>query len=76
MEIISMNSFPDIDDLTQLFKYYLKCDSCSWETTFYESAGSIYLDDIKIRCPICKGKTVKSTVKRPFGCTNTQIIIK
>lgn len=66
MAFMYMDNFPGIDTLAQYFKYYLKCNSCSWETTFYESAGSIYLDDKKIKCPICKRKTVKSTVKNPL----------
>jgi len=44
-----------------LFKYLLKCKSCLWNITFYESTGSISINSKKIRCPVCKEKEIKVT---------------
>jgi hypothetical protein len=46
------------------YKHFLKCKSCLWNITFYESTGSIHLNSKKMCCPICKEREMKSlTVK-------------
>ncbi len=37
-----------------VFKHLLKCESCLWNITFYESTGYISVDSKKIDCPKCK----------------------
>jgi|tagenome__1003787_1003787.scaffolds.fasta_scaffold20738018_1 Zn finger protein HypA/HybF involved in hydrogenase expression len=45
-----------------IFKHLLKCTSCLWKLTFYESTGSsIPIDSKKMRCPACKEKEMDST---------------
>jgi len=44
-----------------LFKYLLKCKSCLWNITFYESTGSISINSKNIRYPVCKEKEIKVT---------------
>ena len=46
------------------FKHLLKCKSCLWKITFYESTGSIRLDSEKMRCPMCKEREMKSAIAR------------
>ena len=44
------------------FKHFLKCKSCLWKITFYESTGnSISINSKKIRCPVCKEKEMNFT---------------
>lgn len=45
------------------FKHFLKCKSCLWKITFYESPGNngISINSKKIRCPVCKEKEMNST---------------
>lgn len=49
-------------DKNLMFKHFLKCNSCLWEITIYESAGSSKsINSKKIRCPLCKEKEINST---------------
>jgi hypothetical protein len=52
----------DSDDNTdnQVFKYVLKCETCLWSISFYESTESIYLDSKKMHCPMCEEREKKS----------------
>ncbi len=43
----------DQSDQNILFKYFMRCDSCSWSASFYEASGNIHLDNVKLRCPTC-----------------------
>jgi hypothetical protein len=44
------------------FKHLLKCTSCLWKITFYESTEtSIPVNSKKIRCPVCKEKEMNSS---------------
>jgi hypothetical protein len=45
---------------SQVLKYYLKCEICSWSISFYESTESIYLDIGKMHCPMCEEREKKS----------------
>ena len=48
-----------LSDQDILFKYFIKCDSCSWSTSFYEASGNIQLDNARLRCPRCFKKEVR-----------------
>ena len=48
----------DQSDQDILFKYFIKCDSCPWSTSFYEASGSIHLDTVRLLCPTCFKKEV------------------
>lgn len=41
------------------FKYDLNCNQCSWNVSFYEVSGSIYLDSHKMLCPLCRQKDIR-----------------
>ena len=41
------------------FKYTLKCNQCSWNKSFYEASGSIYLNSHKMTCPYCKHREIR-----------------
>lgn len=56
------DSYNNTDNVNQSFKHFLKCKSCLWKITFYESTGSINLNSKKMRCPMCKEKEIKSAV--------------
>lgn len=45
---------------SQVLKYVLKCESCLWRISFYESTQSVCLDGKKMKCPICKDTKKKS----------------
>jgi hypothetical protein len=48
-------------NLNPIFKHFIKCKSCLWKITFYESTGaSIPINSNKIRCPVCKEKEMDS----------------
>jgi hypothetical protein len=49
--------------VSPLFKHFLKCKSCLWKVTFYESpsSNSTSINSKKIRCPVCKEKEMNST---------------
>ncbi len=49
----------DQSDQGILFKYFIKCDSCSWSTSFYEASGNIHLNTVRLRCSICFKKEVR-----------------
>ena len=52
----------NIDVNPTTFKHFIKCKSCLWKITFYESIEkSISINSKKIRCPICKEKEMNST---------------
>jgi len=59
----SKESFNNTDKVNSSFKHFLKCKSCLWKITFYESIGSssIFINNKKIRCPVCKEKEMDST---------------
>ncbi|HKO63733.1 MAG TPA: hypothetical protein VJU13_00900 [Candidatus Nitrosocosmicus sp.] len=42
-----------------LFKYFIKCDSCSWSTSFYEASGQIQIDAARLYCPVCFKRKVR-----------------
>ena len=46
------------------FKRLLKCKSCLWKITFYESTGSILINSENMRCPMCKERETKSAIAR------------
>ena len=49
-------------NLNPTFKHLLKCKSCLWKITFYESTGpSIPINSMKIRCPVCKEREMNSS---------------
>jgi hypothetical protein len=49
-------------NLNPTFKHLLKCKSCLWKITFYESAGpSIPINSKKLHCPVCKERQMNST---------------
>jgi hypothetical protein len=49
-------------NVNPIFKHFIKCNSCLWKITFYESTGrSISIDSKKMRCPVCKEKDMNST---------------
>jgi hypothetical protein len=52
------------DSINLPVKHLLKCKSCLWKITFYESTGSIRLDSEKMRCPMCQERGIKSAVAR------------
>ena len=37
----------------QVLKYVLKCESCLWKISFYESTESMYLNSKNMKCPMC-----------------------
>ena len=47
-------------NLNPKFKHFIKCNSCLWKITFYESTGCIPIDCKKIHCPMCKEKEMNS----------------
>src|SRR6476646_8777899 len=48
-------------NLNVTFKHFIKCKSCLWKITFYDSTGaSIPINSNKIRCPVCKEKEMDS----------------
>ena len=47
------------------FKYTLTCDECSWNISFYEASGSIYLNSHNMSCPFCKHREIK-WIKSPL----------
>ncbi len=47
------------------FKYNLRCNNCSWNISFYEASGSIYLNSHKMSCPFCKHREIM-WVKSPL----------
>lgn len=49
----------DQSDLDILFKYFIRCDGCSWSTAFYEASGNIQLNTAKLLCPTCFKKEVR-----------------
>lgn len=49
----------DRSDQDILFKYFMRCDCCSWSASFYEASGNIRLDNVKLRCPTCFQKEVR-----------------
>ncbi len=55
----------DQSDQDILFKYFIKCESCSWNTSFYEASGNIHLDNARLRCPKCSKKEIRWS-KVPF----------
>ena len=49
-------------NVNPIFKHFIKCKSCLWNITFYESIEkSIPINSKKIRCPVCKEKEINST---------------
>lgn len=55
--LLETNDSNNINDSINLpFKHFLKCKSCLWKITFYESTGSIRLNSEKMRCPVCRGR--------------------
>ena len=46
------------------FKHLLKCKSCLWKITFYESTGSILINSKNMRCHMCKEREIKSAIAR------------
>jgi hypothetical protein len=45
-----------------IFKHLLKCESCLWKITFFESTeNSLSINSKKIHCPVCKEKEMNST---------------
>lgn len=42
-----------------LFKYFIKCDSCSWSASFYEASGQIKIDAARLYCPVCSKRKVR-----------------
>ena len=56
----SKNKKIDLNSI--IFKHFIKCKSCLWKITFYESAEeSIAINSKRIHCPVCKEKETKST---------------
>jgi len=49
----------DQSDQDVLFKYFIKCESCSWSASFYEASGNIRLDTVRLRYPTCFKKEVR-----------------
>ncbi len=49
----------DIHRKPPAFKYVLRCNQCSWNVSFSEASGSIYLDSHKMLCPFCKHKEIR-----------------
>lgn len=47
----------------QVLKFSLKCETCLWNISFYESTGSVYLDIKKMHCPMCKEREEKKSLK-------------
>ena len=43
-------------NVNTVFKHLLKCKSCLWKITFYESTESISIDNKKIHCPYARKK--------------------
>ena len=54
----AMDSNDNTDN--QVLKYVLKCDTCQWNISFYESTEGIYLDSKKMHCPMCEESEKKS----------------
>ncbi len=54
----AMDSNDNTDN--QVLKYILKCETCLWNISFYESTESIYLDSKKMHCPMCEEREKKS----------------
>jgi hypothetical protein len=53
------------DSINLPVKHLLKCESCLWKITFYESTGSsIHLNGEKMKCPVCKEREIKSPLPR------------
>ena len=52
------------DSINLPFKHFLKCKSCLWTITFYESTGSMRVDSENMRCPTCKERETKSAIAR------------
>ncbi len=54
----AMDSNDNTDN--QVLKYVLKCDTCQWNISFYESTEGIYLDSKRMHCPMCEEREKKS----------------
>ena len=55
-----LNELDKSINVNLVFKHLLKCESCLWNITFYESTGYIPVDSKKIDCPKCKEKEMNS----------------
>ena len=53
----AMDSNDNTDN--QVLKYVLKCDTCQWNISFYESTEGIYLDSKKMHCHMCDEREKK-----------------
>ena len=45
------------------YKHLLKCSSCLWNITFYDSIGFIPINSNIMHCPMCKEKNRNSKIK-------------
>jgi len=43
-----------------LYKYSLKCNSCSWNVSYSEASGSLDVSDKSVVCPVCKDGKINS----------------
>ena len=54
--LLETNESNNSSSINLSFKHSLKCKSCMWKITFYESTGSMRLNSEKMRCPVCRGR--------------------
>ena len=55
-----LNELDKSTGVNPIFKHLLKCTSCLWNITFYESTGYVPVNSKRIHCPVCKEKDMNS----------------
>lgn len=48
-------------------KYHLKCNSCSWDISYYESSGRLYITQESVCCPVCRDGKINSSKYPQYG---------
>jgi hypothetical protein len=43
------------------YKHILNCRSCSWNVSYSEHSGSLYVSDDSVGCPVCKDGKIESS---------------
>ncbi len=44
-----------------MYKYYLKCNSCLWNVSYYEASGYLDITQKSVFCPVCKDGKINSS---------------
>ena len=44
-----------------MYKYYLKCNSCLWNVYYCEASGHLDITQKSVICPVCKDGKINSS---------------